>query len=138
MNEQATKVAQSMLSRAITDPNLAKHLPNLKVSRHIMASVRDAMLVAPILYDLKYKLIVNASTCAFTTSDAPVVIHNQFLPNGLVTEGFSHFVTSMTAPVASGWSGRRVGLAPTGKRRLVTAHTPLQPMAGRRMGKFRC
>jgi hypothetical protein len=39
------------------------------------------------------------------------------------TEGFSHFVTSMTAPVASGWSVCRVGLAPTGKRRLVTAHT---------------
>jgi hypothetical protein len=39
------------------------------------------------------------------------------------TEGFNHFVTSMTAPVASGWSGCRVGLAPTGKRRLVTAHT---------------
>src|ERR1700729_1770435 len=39
------------------------------------------------------------------------------------TEGFSHFVTSMTAPVASGWSGCRAGLAPTGKRRLVTAHT---------------
>src|SRR5665213_3030428 len=35
-----------------------------------------------------------------------------------LTEGFSHFVTSMTAPVASGWSGCRVGLAPTGKRRL--------------------
>src|SRR4029450_3336037 len=30
-------------------------------------------------------------------------------------EGFSHFVTSMTAPIASGWSGCRVGLAPTGK-----------------------
>src|SRR5258705_13420977 len=39
------------------------------------------------------------------------------------SEGFSHFVASMTAPVASGWSGCRVGLAPTGKRRLVTAHT---------------
>jgi hypothetical protein len=38
-------------------------------------------------------------------------------------EGFSHFVSSMTAPIASGWSGCRVGLAPTGKRRLVTAHT---------------
>src|SRR3979411_1816063 len=38
-------------------------------------------------------------------------------------EGFSHFVTSMTAPIASGWSDRRVGLAPTGKRRLSTAHT---------------
>src|SRR5215212_2582888 len=40
-----------------------------------------------------------------------------------LSEGFSHFVTSMTAPVASGWSMCRVGLAPTGKRRLVTAHT---------------
>jgi hypothetical protein len=38
------------------------------------------------------------------------------------TEGFSHFATSMTAPVASGWSVRRVGLSPTGKRRLLTAH----------------
>jgi hypothetical protein len=28
---------------------------------------------------------------------------------------FRHFVTSMPAPVASGWSDRRVGLAPTGK-----------------------
>jgi hypothetical protein len=40
-------------------------------------------------------------------------------------EGFSHFVTSMTAPIASGWSDCRVGLAPTGKRRLCTAHTRL-------------
>jgi len=40
----------------------------------------------------------------------------------LPSRGFSHFVTSMTAPVASGWSGCRVGLAPTGKRRLSTAH----------------
>src|SRR5229473_2936695 len=40
-----------------------------------------------------------------------------------LSRGFSHFVTSMTAPVASGWSGCRVGLAPTGKRRLFTAHT---------------
>ncbi len=40
------------------------------------------------------------------------------------TEGFSHFVTSMTAPVASGWSGCRVGLAPTGKRRL-SRRTPI-------------
>jgi hypothetical protein len=37
-------------------------------------------------------------------------------------EGFSHIVTSMTAPVASGWSGCRAGLAPAGKRRLCTAH----------------
>ena len=34
----------------------------------------------------------------------------------LYTRGFSHFVASMTAPVASGWSDScRVGLAPTEK-----------------------
>jgi hypothetical protein len=37
------------------------------------------------------------------------------------SEGFSYFVTFIAAPAASGWSVRRVGLAPTGKRRLVTA-----------------
>src|SRR5262245_4510278 len=42
------------------------------------------------------------------------------------TEGFGYFVTSIAAPVASGWSVRRVGLAPTGKRRLSTAHTQLR------------
>ena len=36
--------------------------------------------------------------------------------------------TPCKAPVASGWSVCRVGLAPTGKRRLVTAH----PQSGRR------
>src|SRR5262245_30216601 len=40
-----------------------------------------------------------------------------------LTEGFSHFVTSIAAPVASGWSGCRVGFTPTGERRLGTAHT---------------
>ncbi len=42
----------------------------------------------------------------------------------LYTRGFSHFVTSMTAPVASGWSDScRAGLAPTEERRISTAHT---------------
>jgi hypothetical protein len=35
----------------------------------------------------------------------------------------SNSVTYMAGPIASGWSGCRVGLAPTGKRRLCTAHT---------------
>ncbi|WP_239591042.1 hypothetical protein, partial [Vitreimonas flagellata] len=39
-----------------------------------------------------------------------------------IIEGFSQFVTSLSAPIASGWSICRVGLAPTGKRRLCTAH----------------
>jgi hypothetical protein len=45
-----------------------------------------------------------------------------------LTEGFSHFVASMTAPVASGWSGCRVGLAPTGKRRL-SRRTPIRDIS---------
>jgi hypothetical protein len=41
----------------------------------------------------------------------------------LYTEGFGDFVTSITAPIASGWSDRyRVGFAPTGDPRLFTAH----------------
>src|SRR6266700_2049459 len=39
-----------------------------------------------------------------------------------LSEGFSHFVTSIAAPVASGWSVCRVEFAPTGRRRLSTAH----------------
>jgi len=38
-------------------------------------------------------------------------------------EGFNRFVTSAVAPVASGWSICRAGLAPAGKRHLFTAHT---------------
>ena len=53
-----------------------------------------------------------------------------------LTEGFSHFVSSMTAPVASGWSDCRVGLAPTGKRRLVTAHTQPGHRASRQVRVF--
>ena len=39
------------------------------------------------------------------------------------TEGFSHFVTSMTAPVASGWSVSPGGTCTHWKAPPVTAHT---------------
>ncbi len=45
------------------------------------------------------------------------------------TEGFSHFVTSMTAPVASGCSDGRVGLAPTGKAPPYHGAHPKQSLA---------
>src|SRR6201989_1851195 len=61
------------------------------------------------------------------------------------SEGFSYFVTSIAAPAASRWSVRRVGLAPTGKRRLVTAHTHLghrsaaqRPCSELIPGPFKC
>ncbi len=47
-------------------------------------------------------------------------------PVTLYTEGFSHFVTSMTGPMATGWSeSRRVGFAPTGQAPLGTAQVEL-------------
>jgi len=39
------------------------------------------------------------------------------------TEGFSHFVTSMTAPVASGWSESPGGFRTHWKAPPFTAHT---------------
>jgi len=41
----------------------------------------------------------------------------------LYTEGFSRFVTSTTAPIATGWSERcRTGFAPAERPCLCTAH----------------
>ena len=66
--------------------------------------------------------IVLFEACSAFTHVAACTLAQSPIRDPLI-EGFSHFVSSMTAPIASGWSGCRVGLAPTGKRRLVTAHT---------------
>ena len=52
------------------------------------------------------------------------------------TEGFSHFVTSMTAPVASGWSVAGWG-SPTGNRRL-SRRTRIADLADRGLGRLNC
>jgi hypothetical protein len=45
----------------------------------------------------------------------------------LYTRGFSRFVTSTTALIATGWSEScRAGFAPAEKQRLCTAHTSIQ------------
>jgi hypothetical protein len=49
-------------------------------------------------------------------------------------EGFGHIVTSIAAPVATGWSLGQVGLAPTGKRRLGTAHAQSRSSRSTAMG----
>jgi hypothetical protein len=67
-------------------------------------------------------LIVVFEVCSAFTRVAACTLALSPIRDTLI-EGFSHFVTSMTAPIASGWSDCRVGLAPTGKRRLFTAHT---------------
>src|ERR1700680_840444 len=58
--------------------------------------------------------IVLFEACSAFTRVAACTLARLPIRNPL-SEGSSHFVTSMTAPVASGWSGCRVGLAPTGR-----------------------
>ena len=92
------------------------------------ASGRTTSLISPSRISLPRKggrvglRIVLFEDCSAFTHVAACTLALSPIRDTLI-EGFSHFVTSMTAPIASGWSGCRVGLAPTGKRRLSTAHT---------------
>ncbi len=92
------------------------------------ASGRTASLTSPSRISLPRKgrrvglrIVLFEACSAFTRVTACTLAPSPI--RDALSEGFSYFVTSIAAPVASGWSVCRVGLAPTGKRRLVTAHT---------------
>ena len=98
------------------------------------ASGRTTLLISPSRISLPRKgrrvglrIVLFEACSAFTRVTACTLAPSP--SRDALSEGFSHFVTSIAAPVASGWSVRRVGLAPTGKRRLVTAHTRSGPYA---------
>jgi hypothetical protein len=56
-------------------------------------------------------------------SGSPIRIGSCKYAMTLYTEGFSRFVFSTTAPIATGWSERlRAGLGPNENSRLFTAH----------------
>ena len=106
--------------RALSLCTCCRHYPGA-------ASGRIASLISPSRISLPRKgcrvglRIVLFEACSAFTRVAACTLALSPIRDTLI-EGFSHFVTSMTAPIASGWSGCRVGLAPTGKRRLFTAH----------------
>src|SRR5467141_5218364 len=106
--------------RALSLCTCCRHYPGA-------ASGRTASLTSPSRISLPRKgrrvglrIVLFEACSAFTRVTACTLALSPI--RDTLIEGFSHFVTSMTAPIASGWSGCRVGLAPTGKRRLVTAH----------------
>ena len=68
----------------------------------------------------------SASAASSSAPAGPLAVRSRGSETESTDRRRRHFVASMPAPVASGWSGCRVGLAPTGKRRLVTAHTQLR------------
>ena len=97
--------------------------------RHYPGTVTGdtALLIPPALS--AFPALADGSACATSFSriaQRSLTLRPAHSPSHLVTlytEGFSHFVTSMTAPIASGWSENcRVGFSPTEKRRLRTAH----------------
>jgi Protein of unknown function (DUF4238) len=71
------------MSHHIKDPELLRSLPDLRITltNAVSESIRQSLPGAPVLYDLKYKLIRNTSNWAFITSDAPVVLHNRMFEN---------------------------------------------------------
>src|ERR1700688_427799 len=108
--------------RALSLCTCCRHYPGA-------ASGRTASLTSPSRISLPRKgrrvglrIVLFEACSAFTRVTACTLAPSPI--RDALSEGFSHFVTSIAAPVASGWSVCRVGLAPTGKRRLVTAHTP--------------
>jgi len=74
--------------------------------------------------------IVRFEDCSAFTHVAACTLARSPIRDPL-SEGFSHFVTSMAAPVASGWSGCRVGLAPTGKTPPFHGAHPMRTSADR-------
>src|SRR5881296_3012152 len=59
------------------------------------------------------RIVLFEDCSAFTRVTACTLAKSPFVTRCI--EGFSHFVTSMTSPITSGGSNRRVGLSPTGK-----------------------
>jgi hypothetical protein len=107
--------------RALSLCTCRRHYPGAASERiaSIISSRRISLPRKGCRVDLRIVLFEDCS--AFTRVAACTLALSPICDTPI--EGFSHFVTSMTAPIASGWSDCRVGLAPTGKRRLCTAHT---------------
>ena len=97
--------------------------------RHYPGAASECMslLTSPDVSAFPERVVGSACAMSFSRlARRSLTLRPAHSPSHLVTfyiEGFSHFVTSMTASIASGWSKScRVGLSPTGKRRLSTAH----------------
>jgi hypothetical protein len=94
----------------------------ITIGGKITRSLAQSLNIFP-SYSIGLRIVLFEDCSAFTRVTACTLALSPI--RDTLIEGFSHFVASMTAPIASGWSGCRVEFAPTGKRRLVTAHTQL-------------
>src|SRR5258706_15280873 len=78
----------------------------------------------PHAHCVRFAVVVPSHAATLTTGRTLLLTRTGLSPVGTrqLSWRTRHIVSSMPAPVASGWSGCRMGLSPIGKRRLVTAH----------------
>jgi hypothetical protein len=94
--------------------------------RRVQASLvflRHAELYAPAEQQRRRPLSPAACTLALSPICDPLI------------EGFNHFVTSMTAPIVSGWGACRMGFAPTGKAPPLHGAHPERTLGHRRFDR---
>lgn len=77
-NEMADKVGKLLLRNALTDPELLAGLDELKIEYNEPAAeaLRPAVLETPVILDLKFKLLHNATKIPFVLGDHPAIKHN--------------------------------------------------------------
>lgn len=80
-NARIDMIAKAMLKHQMTDPKMIAALDRVKIGEKeaVVGAVDRAIVGAPALYDLAFKLIDNQSPVAFITSDHPAARHNQLL-----------------------------------------------------------
>jgi hypothetical protein len=124
--EPMKKVKLADIAReAKVGPATAERVLNSRGNVRLDTAERVLVAARKLGYDRhlpeRYRGIIRIKACSAFTRVAACTLALSPIRDTLI-EGFSHFVISMTAPIASGWSDCRVGFSPTGKRRLCTAH----------------
>jgi hypothetical protein len=107
--------------RALSLCTCCRHYPGA-ATRALFAHPPPSCQPSPKGLSGRLRIVLFEACSAFTRATACTLTLSSI--RDTLPEGFSHFVASIAAPAASGWSGCRVGLTPTGQRRLLTAHTP--------------
>ncbi|HEX4738817.1 MAG TPA: DUF4238 domain-containing protein [Allosphingosinicella sp.] len=101
-NERADKLAKLLIRRMNPDNPLRDNLDLVRVTltHPVHEAMRMAFLGTPLLYDLKLKLIVNASSTPFVASDAPAILHNHLCDGtGTPARGYASIGLQIILPL---------------------------------------
>ncbi len=83
--------------------DIDKFIPTIKPDEAIQLSISQLILIASILSDLDYKLVINRSPVSFISSDFPIVKYNQFIEKnklGYIKSGFASLGLQIFLPIS--------------------------------------